>query len=458
MISLARINKYLLWLTLVAIPWQLRHTLLFAEHQGEFFEYASISIYLSDILIGALLLTWLIIPGKSEFKIGPRVLFWSLSGLIAWMWVSVWYTSFTTGNWLVGINNAAHFTLFYLFYLYLVNRVEHIYEVIVPLIAGMALQAGIAISQYLANHSLGWKFLGESDLDPAVLGIPVVMIDGARHLRAHGTLPHANILGGYLAAIFPWVLMMYIVIKSWWRRWVVWAVLVAGATAILFSFSRTAWLAVGVAVIVWGVGKFFYSRHWRWSWLSWLAGGVVLAVMINQYTAILSRLGTDQIALERESVVSRVEQLDQFKSVYDKYALTGIGIGQYTLYLEKQDLGAVGWHYDQTSPGWVYNLSHQVWDYQPVHNLWLMALAELGWIGGILFLLVVLIAALAVIRLVIIRKDLVSFTAAVSYLAVLLTGSFDHYLWTLQQGRLILFLSVGIIALLCQQNNLNHAT
>lgn len=446
-----KINRYCLWLAVAVVPWQLRHILIWANHQGEFFEYASISFYLSDILIVLVLLTWLFIPQKSKFTFGPGVVTWPLSLLIIWMWVSVWYSQFTTGNWLVGVNNAVHFSLSYLFYLYLINQVKEIKDITIPLLWGVGIQAVIAIGQYLTNHSLGLKYLGESVLDPAVLGIPVVMIDGVRHLRAHGTLPHANILGGYLAASLPWVLMLYVTIKNGWRRWLVWGVMVAGVTALLFSFSRTAWLAGGVALIIWWAGEFYY-RHRRWGWPGWLAGIIICGVMLSQYLAILSRVDTNNIALERESVVSRVEQLNQFQSIYNKYAWTGVGIGQYTLYLEKQDLGAVGWHYDSSLPGWAYNLSHQVWDYQPVHNLWLMVLAELGWVGEILFILLLLGTGWVGLRLIIQQKELAIFTATIAFLAVLLLGLFDHYLWTLQPGRLILFLSIGMIVVLNQIN------
>lgn len=443
-----KINRFLLWLALFILPWQLRHTLLFAEHQGQFFEYASISIYLSDILIILVLLTWWLAIGKPRITTGPAAIFWPLTLLIAWLWVSVDYSRFTTGNWLVGINNAAHFSLFYLFYLYLISEVRNLKTILIPLIWGCGLQAVVAIGQYAVNHSLGLKWLGESVLNPAELGIPVVMVDGVRHLRAHGALPHANVLGGYLAVVLVWGLLIYTTIQTGWRKFGYGGLLTLGLIALLFSFSRAAWLAFGIALIGWIIWRIGYQR--KVSAGGWAIIAVVLVAAISQSPAVVSRFEANQIALERESLVSRVNQLSQFKSIYYKYPLIGVGIGQYTLYLEKQDISEMGWHYDSSLPGWVYNLSHQVWDYQPVHNIFLLVLAEVGWIGEILFILLLLGVLWTGGRLLRAQKSLSNFTALSSVLAIISLGLFDHYLWTLQQGRLILFLTVGMVVILYQ--------
>jgi len=183
---------------------------------------------------------------------------------------------------------------------------------------------------------------------------------------------------------------------------------------------------------------------------------IIAGVVGSQYPALLSRLDTSDSVIEQESVISRIDQLEQFAPVYQYHPWAGVGLGQYTLYLEKQDVSEIGWHYDSALPGWVYNLSHHVWDYQPVHNIFLLVLAELGWVGESLFIAVLLGALWTIGRT---KKDRVSFTALVSFLAVLSLGLFDHYLWTLQQGRLMLFLSISMIAVIYQLNReraLNH--
>lgn len=375
------------------------------------------------------------------------MIFWPLTGLLLWIWISAWYGQFSTGNWLVGAANAGHLTLMYFFYLYIVNRVDGLAEIIWPLAWGIGLQSIIAIGQYLTNHSLGLKYLGESVLDPVVAGIPVVMINGMRQLRAHGALPHANILGGWLAALLPWVILLYTQATKVTRKWFVWGIMTLGSVALLLSFSRSAWLAFGLTLFLLLVWQRIHREAMTWP--AWLTIALVALVAGSQYPALLSRVETSTNTIEQESVTSRLDQWQQFKTIYHRHPVAGVGIGQYALYLEKQDTSDIGWHYDSAIPGWAYNLSHHVWDYQPVHNLFLLVLAELGWVGeGLLALL--LLGALWVAGGT--AKNLVNFTALASFLAVLSLGLFDHYLWTLQQGRLILFLSISIIAVIYQLN------
>ncbi|MFA5967315.1 MAG: O-antigen ligase family protein [Patescibacteria group bacterium] len=453
MISWQKINRFLLWSAFFVLPWQFRHTLIFAEHQGQFFEYASISIYLSDILIILVLLTWFIFAKKTEFKTGPAVIFWPLTFLIVWLWISVGYGNSITGNWAVGLNNAAHFSLFYLFYIYLVNAVKNLSDILLPLAWGTGLQAIIAIGQYGLNRSLGLKFLGESPLQPAELGIPVVLINGVRHLRAHGTLPHANVLGGYLALVLPWLGLIYLgVVKAIKRPWIYWLILTVGSVALLFSFSRSAWLAIGLTCLVVIIWRLISGRP---RWQGWDGGliAIVMVIALSQYPALVSRFHPEQTALEQGSVTARIDQLQQAKLVYDKYPLTGVGVGQYTIYLLQQDTNKLGWQYNSKLSSWVYNLSRQIWDYQPVHNIFLLVLAELGWVGEVLF--IVLLGGLIWVSgsLFKLGRSLLGVVALSSVTAIVILGLFDHYLWTLQPGRLILFLTIGIIAVLYQNKN-----
>lgn len=452
-----KLNKYLLWLAIFVVPWQLRHTLLFADHQGEFFEYASISVYLSDILIGLVLLTWWLIPRKSALKFGPKMISWPLMLLILWAWISVGYTAASAGNWLVGVNNAAHLTLFSLLYWYLVNRIEDITELLWPLIGGSILQSIVAIGQYIANHSLGLKWLGESVLEPAATGVPVVILDGERQLRAHGTLPHANILGGYLAVSLPWIWMVYLTNKQPIIKWLAGGSLVIGAGALFLSFSRSAWLAGGVAAVILLIWLGCQMPKFKIHWATGVAILAIGLVIYSQWGAITSRFSPDQVSLEKESVMSRLDQWRQFKSVLADHPVFGVGVGQYTLYLAKQDVSKVGWRYDSDFPGWAYNLSHPVWDYQPVHNLWLMALAELGWPGLGLLIWLWLGVLWITIRVIKLGAGIWGWLALASWLAISVLGMFDHYLWTLQQGRLILFLSISMVAVIYQAkfNNLS---
>jgi hypothetical protein len=87
------------------------------------------------------------------------------------------------------------------------------------------------------------------------------------------------------------------------------------------------------------------------------------------------------------------------------------------------------------------HLGHYV--YQPVHNILYLATAELGALGGLLwlvFLCVPIGATLCTRRAGTI--ELITYTAAITSLGVI--GFFDYYLWAAPHGRLLFALVSGL--------------
>ena len=233
-----------MWLSVFLLPWQLRHTVMFASISGEYFEYGSWHIYATDLAIVALLLIWLIRP-RGRFTLGPK---WLNLPLLTWlMWLTLSIT-WATDRPLAAVT-IAHWWLAYGWYLYLVNRVRDVGQIVTPLAWGIGLQAVWGIAQYLLNHSVGLNWLGESVLDPQVLGIPVVIADGIRQLRAHGMLPHANMLGGVLVTSIPVLIYWYGRTERPRRRWLALVILVSVGVVGL-SFARSAWLVLAVGLVV----------------------------------------------------------------------------------------------------------------------------------------------------------------------------------------------------------------
>ncbi|MEA1909848.1 MAG: O-antigen ligase family protein [Patescibacteria group bacterium] len=435
-----RISQILNWLLLISLSWQLRHTILWTHYRGEFFEYASISIYLTDILIVVLLLGWLLF-GKNKINWGPKIIIWPLTSFLVWVWLSLIAAYYSTGDLVSAVSGAIHLTLFYFWYLYLINHIKTWKELLIPFGIGVGLQVILGVLQYFNNHSMGWAFMGEQILDPIKIGIPVVIVDSIRQLRSHGAMSHANVFGGLVAVSLPILLAGVWGIKDKIVSWLGTFGVALVALALLFSFSRGAWLVAGFSLLIltilsiWKLGL----RN-----LVQLIALVLFGIIISStfWPAITSRFNTAE-GIERNSVVERFNQFEEWEKVSREYPLTGAGIGQYTIYLVQQGETEIGWRYDSNLPGWVYNFGSQVWDYQPVHNIWLLILAELGWIGVGLFILLWLGVIAMVIRGMIKNPTFLSFGVGLSVLSLIVIGMFDHYLWTLQQGKLVLFLSLG---------------
>ena len=93
------------------------------------------------------------------------------------------------------------------------------------------------------------------------------------------------------------------------------------------------------------------------------------------------------------------------------------------------------------------NLFHvQPWQYQPAHNIFLVMTAQFGLLGLGLFvkLLYALFARLKNVS----RHETIAMVCVFAGVIFLLMGQVDHYFVTIQQGRLIFFTMLGLIAAL----------
>ncbi|HHE45948.1 MAG TPA: hypothetical protein ENL05_01200, partial [Candidatus Moranbacteria bacterium] len=73
---------------------------------------------------------------------------------------------------------------------------------IVVFLLATVLQSALAIGQFTFQRSFSNKWLGMSNYESWQGGISVLENEGGRWLRAYGSFPHPNILGGYLALAF----------------------------------------------------------------------------------------------------------------------------------------------------------------------------------------------------------------------------------------------------------------
>ena len=410
----------LLWLSIFLVPWQLRHTFYFAAINGEYFEYGSWHLYVSDIVIMLLLLVWLISRHRAVNH-GPG---WVNYPLLVWL---VWLTA--SVGWAIdrplAAITAAHWWLAYGWYVYLINRIEQWSQIVWPLIWGAGWQAVWGSAQYFMNHSLGLNWLGESVLDPQVPGIPVVVADGARQLRAHGMLPHANLLGGVLALAAPiWLYTTGQLSLSRQRQWLTLGLAIL-AIGIGLSFARGAWLVLVITSI--GIGWWWWCRGQRQNvWLAVLMIAVFGLTLISQQRYVASRFDLG-LAEESRSVTERIQSVEWWQRIVGEYAVRGAGVGNYTVALQQADA------------------AQSAWWYQPIHNIYLLVTGELGVIGGAIWLW--LIGAWVVLSLQLWRRKPLMTVVAWPLWGWLALGLVDHWPLSLQQGRLWLFLALALIIL-----------
>lgn len=285
------------------------------------------------------------------------------------------------------------------------------------------LQSVIGLVQFAIGHVLGLSWLGESIVHiGSATGSSVYLSDGY-HLRAYGTFPHPNVLGGYLVVS---LLLLFSLFDSANKTGIskrdtlftipVMLMIIAG---IGVTWSRIAWVLAFFVMFCW-VLRYVYQNY-RDRFMIFLCQVVILIlcfsgwVMLGSGPLIDSVRGRliDQSASSDVSVVERTKLGQRAYELFRKHPWTGVGLGRSII---------------ESSDNPVYT-DRGIRIMQPVHNVLLIALSEIGIIG---------VGLLLVVCIVLLRCVKPTFYFWMSLLVIVGIGFFDHYLWTLPQG-LVLF-------------------
>jgi O-antigen ligase len=280
----------------------------------------------------------------------------------------------------------------------------------------------LAIVQFFLQRSVGGLlyFFGERSFSAQTPGIANASLSGSLVLRPYATFPHPNVLGGFLAAVITvtiyWGLHPILQKKDMNKN----ALFILGGIflslmALLLSMSRSAILAFFLVMM-------FYVLRMKTMRKNILTGGIIL-LLISALVLILFDLSPRflELKITDESVVSRITQIAQAMRTIDSYPLFGVGLQNYLIQLGKMES------------------KYQI--LQPVHNVFFLVWSEMG-IVGVLCMVIFFVWLFKRI------KDdpfLVREGKFALFFLIIFLGMFDHYLYTLHQGRMLLSLLIAFI-------------
>ncbi|HEX6035984.1 MAG TPA: hypothetical protein VFY83_16215, partial [Anaerolineales bacterium] len=164
-------------------------------HERIYFTYTDALLFLSDGLMIVAVILWLAVRIKDSRSFSPFILLPSafcLLILLSLLWSRDWRTS---------LYISLHIFLIFLFVLSLRDW-SHAWKFLMyGLCAALSLQFIVGIVGFIQQSTTFLTPLGlnwPGPLDPSVRGAVVVELpSGESFLRAYGTLPHPNILGGF---------------------------------------------------------------------------------------------------------------------------------------------------------------------------------------------------------------------------------------------------------------------
>ena len=276
--------------------------------------------------------------------------------------------------------------------------------ILVILIVNILFQGVLGVLQFNGGSSLGLTLLGESQVVNGMQGSSFISLKDGIYLRAYGTFPHPNVLGGYLLMCFSILWLSRAFLKKYWRYPVYFGILLCVIFS-LFTFSRITILLMGVGLIFFGISEIKWERIRqeisKKSKLRSFSFGLLMERFLNLLT------GGDTSWNDRWNLM-----LSSFE-VIKKNFLFGSGLGNFVKGME----------------GFVPRTSNGILLIQPVHNVLLLCFSELGLVGFIPF----------VYWLFEYFRSFVNWKRNIWIKIFVLTifvivGGFDHFLFSLPQG------------------------
>ncbi len=411
--TVSKYEKFIFYLAVFCIPFQTR--VIIWLWTIPFNEWTSGFVYGSDFLIIALFVFWFIRSLPNLKKIKFSISIWLLLAFLLVSAVSI-FNSKIIGLSFYRLMKLAEFILFYFYIKSNLSKIFKLEETAWVIVGSGLVQAVIAIGQYLKQGSLGLKIFGESFLNPNFPNVAVFIANGHKYLRAYGTFPHSNVLAAWLLlSLFAFYFLYF---KKGEKMNYFWfssyAILLF---AFFFSFSRTVIGIWGISLIV---GLWILRSHIRKIIPIFSATFIICAIFaLLFWPQVKTRI---HVSSDEEAVTQRIYYNQIAGRVSQNHPL-GIGVGQFVADLMK--------NFRHYPPNF----------YQPVHNIYLIILDEVGFVGLVIFL--VFLISIFWNLFTKSRPCKLGFLFLVSCLLFL--GLFDHFLWTLQQGSLILWLVLGLI-------------
>ncbi len=416
------VHAFVVGLIPLALSFWYYRTLAEFSHDRVYFTYDHALFFLSDSLILLSVILWLSIrlaqPTRlpitnhfSSFPLIPLLLLLALSTL----------STFWSTDWRTSIYISLHLWLIFLLILSLRHWIGVWKPVTFGLCAALSIQiiagfTGFALqsTSFLEPWNMKWPGL----LEPSMRGASVVQLhNGLRFLRAYGTFPHPNILAGFslVSLLGP----THILLTNKKLNHSALVLFVFGIILTVLTFSRSGWLGYIVYMVILILKSKYLDQKRLWL----MVAASVLTIVLALYplrALVFTRISNAPVQTEQLSTFGRSWLTAQAVEMIRENPLGGVGAGSFVLRLA-----------DYAVEGALI---------EPVHNLFLLVGAELGIVGFILLASLYASTGLTIIRVQTPNAILASGTIA----GLGVISLFDHYLWTVAPGRLLLGLAFGL--------------
>jgi O-antigen ligase len=426
-----KFEKYLFYIFIFSIPFQTRVFLGgWGEPKDEFY---SLFFYFTDALILILLFSWIfrIIFLKFEggFTCFLRKIFSKWQNKILFLFLFfISISIFRSDFYSFGFYHFLKFIEFAFIFLYLKSNMGWLgfKKTLAIFVFSGITQSFLGMFQFFTQGSLGLRYFGETLLSPFLDGVAKIDTADGKIMRPYGTFTHPNVLAAFL---FLSLSFFYYLVISKARRFdvknmYIFLVLLSG---LFLTFSRSIWIVFAVFSFILFI-KLPKNKDIKKMFFSSIAIFFFLGLVFSNL--VFARIN-----------VSSGDEGVNFRHIYENTAfdflsespVLGVGVGNFVNTFKKSGI-----------------FGENVWTYQPVHNFYLLMASEIGLFGFVVFLLFLAL----ILRSIKFSEKQNSFKIlflgiAFSIFLLFLT---DHYFWDLQQGALMLWVFLGLVAGVAEKN------
>lgn len=301
-------------------------------------------------------------------------------------------------------------------------------KVVYLFLLALLIQASLGFFQFFSQSTFSNKYLGLASHDPYILGVSVLENDAGRFVRAYGGLDHPNIFG---ALMFFGVIMVINLIlrnnfsedfkkirKISYIKISHYFLLAIFLFALVISFSRSAFLALIISLLFYLLFSIFKKGDFRKKIVPvFIFSLSILILLFFIYKPLILDRFNFSSRLESISLSERTEQVSSSADIIKNNPQLGVGFGAY--HQKLLDL----------------NNNLEPYQAQPVHNVFILALAEIGLWGFILFILFLFY---------LLKINASHYHNCPIFIGFFVFMALDHWLWSLPFGLIFMFFILGL--------------
>lgn len=358
-------------------------------------DYLAPAIYLTDILVAILFISWFV-KGKA-WKL-ERFLLRTLAILLLFAVLNIAFAE----SFYPALFKWVKVSEFFFLGIYITTTKELDLKkwIIRPLTYSLIFFSVIGVAQFLSGKTIGGPlyFLGERTFSVVTPGIALVTSGGREFLRVYSTFSHPNSMAAYL--MVGVLLVLGYGERSRLRK----ISLLVSFLAIILTFSLAIYITAIFVYLFFLLIKKQHSIARRGVYIFFFST-VIISLIFLFFAQQTGNAGSFS-----ETVSQRLELARVSAEAFAKNPLFGVGANNFLI------------------------VSRSL---QPVHNIILLVLSETGVLGLTLFSYLFFPA---------IKNTLLAnrYSLFATLLVVLTTGLVDHYWLTLQQNQLLLSIVFGL--------------